>query len=302
MMTGEAFYKKMLDNMYDGVYFVDVNRQITFWNKGAERITGFKVEEVMGSHCYDNILNHVDLEGKRICFGGCPLHATLDDHQPRSTQVFLHHKEGHRVPVYVRTMPIIEEGEVVGAVEIFRDDSERLEVINHIETLKSMAMTDELTGIANRRYVKEFVQSKLSELNRLGISFGLAFIDIDNFKNVNDTYGHDVGDEVIQLITNTALNTLRKTDLIGRWGGEEFVAVFVGVDQKELEIVAEKLRFLVENSSLRIDGEADVRVTISLGATLATEVDDVDSLIERSDQLMYLSKTEGKNRVSYDVD
>ncbi len=286
-MADETFYKKMLENLYDGVYFVDVNRKITFWNKGgAERISGFPASQVVGSHCYNNILNHIDLEGHRLCHNGCPLHATIvDGGETRETEVFLHHKDGYRVPVFVRTMPYYENNEIIGAVEIFVDNSERLEIINHMKKLESLAMTDELSGLPNRRYAKEYLSSKLNEYKALGIEFGIAFLDIDDFKRINDKYGHDIGDEVIKMISRTCTNALRKTDLMARWGGgEEFIMIFVGVDPMELGIVSEKMRFLIEHSVTRSGAEGGIKPTVSIGgATMVTELDDSDSIVNRAD-------------------
>ncbi len=296
-MADDNFYRKMLENLHDGVYFVDKERKITFWNKGAERITGFTAEEVKGSYCYNNILNHVDSDGNELCFGGCPLHATMSDGEEKTAEVFLQHKKGHNVPVFVRTIAIEEAGKVVGAVEMFNDNSERLESMGHIEKLQDLAMTDELSDLPNRRYVRAFLESKLSELRILGLPFGVAFLDIDDFKKVNDTYGHDVGDEIIKLVAQTGVKTLRKTDLIGRWGGEEFVAIFAGVDERELAIVAEKLRVLIEHSAFKMNDQT-IGVTVSLGATMAVEGDSMNSLMDRADGLMYISKINGKNRVS----
>lgn len=296
-MAEETFYKRMLDNLYDGVYFVDIDRKISFWNKGAERITGFISEEVLGSHCYNNILNHIDIEGNRLCYNGCPLHKTIVDGELRESEVFLHHKDGHRVPVFVRTMPYYEDDKIIGAVEIFVDNSERLEIMNQVKKLEILAMKDELSGLPNRRYGQEFIASKMNEFKNLGIDFGIAFLDIDNFKHVNDTYGHDIGDEVIKMIANTCTASLRKWDMMIRWGGEEFVIVFVGILPDQLEMVAEKVRFLIGSSALRKDGY-EVKPTVSIGATMARSLDTSTAIVNRADSLMYQSKIAGKNRVT----
>ena len=98
--------KALLADISDGVYFTDQYRTIVYWNKKAERITGFSAEEVIGYHCHDNILNHVDDQGRSLCHSICPLAHTIKDRQPRASHLFLHHKQGHRIPVHVRTMPL----------------------------------------------------------------------------------------------------------------------------------------------------------------------------------------------------
>ena len=121
------FYKDLLDHMSDGVYFVDRDRRILYWNEQAFRLTGYKPEEVMGRCCQDEILCHVDGAGKRLGHDGCPLTATIHDGAARQAQVFLRHKQGRRLPVLVRVQPIHgDDGSIVGAVEIFTDETARL--------------------------------------------------------------------------------------------------------------------------------------------------------------------------------
>src|SRR5512139_2403015 len=105
-MKGTRIYKSLLDNLYDGVYLVDRERRINYWNRGAERITGYKVVEAVGRNCHENFLRHVDAQGNQLCLVGCPLSATMADGEPRSEQVYLLHKNGHRVPVLVRAAPM----------------------------------------------------------------------------------------------------------------------------------------------------------------------------------------------------
>ena len=293
----KEFYEKMLQNIYEGIYFVDMDRKITFWNKGAERISGFSVEEVLGKCCYDNILNHVDDNGNKLCLNGCPLHKSIKDAKSRESAIYLHHKKGHRVPVSVRTVPIEENGEIIGAVEVFVDNSEKIKIIRDLEKCKEIAMIDQLTRLPNRRYLNTYLESKMSEYKSLGIEFGVAFFDIDHFKKVNDTYGHDVGDEVLTMVSKTYESVLRKSDIVGRWGGEEFIAVFVGIDEEGLWNVSEKIRMLVENSALR-SHEINLKVTISIGATMVKKDDTIDDIVKRSDTFMYKSKENGRNRVT----
>ena len=290
-------YKEMLENFYEGVYFVDVERKITFWNKGAERITGFEADELLGRNCFDNILNHVDDNGKELCFDGCPLHATMNDGQNRQAGVYLHHKDGHRVSVAVRTIPLKLKGEIVGAVEVFVDDEEKAEINKKISELEIYALYDQLTELPNRRYIDSYLDNRVKEYKELEKPFAVAMIDIDYFKVFNDTYGHDVGDRVLKMVAKTLKNSFRKNDFVGRWGGEEFMAVLTGVDEDDLFTIANKARTLVEMSSLREQGES-LNVKISIGVTLIKDDDSVEQVQKRADEALYSSKETGRNKVT----
>jgi diguanylate cyclase (GGDEF)-like protein len=118
-----------------------------------------------------------------------------------------------------------------------------------------MALLDPLTKLGNRRYGQMNLSGKLREFKRYGWPFGVLFIDIDKFKAVNDTYGHDAGDRVLRLVAATIRNGLRSSDVVVRWGGEEFVAIVASVDEEKLRHVGEKLRVLVERSSISLEKE-----------------------------------------------
>jgi diguanylate cyclase (GGDEF)-like protein len=120
-------------------------------------------------------------------------------------------------------------------------------------------------------------------------------MDIDLFKRVNDTYGHGVGDRVLKTVARTFMNTARPSDLMGRWGGEEFIGILKRIDDEGLRSAAERVRSLVEKSHLRENG-LTLTVTVSIGATLAEKTDTTDSIVKRADTLLYLSKENGRNR------
>lgn len=288
-------YKEMLDNFHEGVYFVDKSRKIQFWNKGAERISGFKSEEMLGRFCHDNLLNHIDDKNNPLCKEGCPLHKTLQDGERREAGVYLHHKEGHRVSVAVRTIPLFVDGQTIGAAEVFVDNKEQEDTIKKINELTVFALYDQLTELPNRRYIDSYVETRYKEYMELEIPFAVILMDIDHFKSVNDTHGHDAGDRVLKMVAKTLKSAFRKSDLVGRWGGEEFMAVVTSVTQEDLPGVLEKARALVERSLIR-DGELKLNVTISLGASRVREDDTVESLRKRADGALYQSKNHGRNK------
>jgi diguanylate cyclase (GGDEF)-like protein/PAS domain S-box-containing protein len=297
----DGFYRNLLNSISDGIYVVDKERKVVFWNQGAEAITGYERSEIIDSHCYHGKLKHLDQMGNDLCRGKCPLALTIEDGRSRQDEVFLHHREGHRIPISIRVSPVMDAGgAVVGAVEIFQDISSRIADIERIEQLQKMAFLDDLTGIASRRYLEMRLKNRMAEMERYRWTFGVLLIDTDNFKRVNDTYGHAVGDRMLAMIAKTLSANTRSLDLVGRWGGEEFLALISSIDPTHLAAIGNRYRVLVERSSLPMPGGKPLRTTISLGGTLARGEDTAESLLERADQLMYRSKVSGRNRVSLD--
>ena len=290
-------YKKVIENINDGVYFVDRDRNITFWNKAAEEMIGFLSVEVEGRCCTDNILNHVDEDFNPLCICGCPLEKTLNDGKPREETVYLHHKDGNRVKINTKIVPLIENDEIIGAFEIFTDATDFKTVQRKIQRLQKLAWNDKLTSLPNRLYLEKYIKTCIDNFETFNRTFGLLFFDIDNFRDFNNKYGHDVGDVVLKTVSKSLLNLVENQDEIGRWGGEEFIGIFFVEDEEELSIKAEKMRSLVESSSLRYDDKS-LFVTVSIGATLIKEDDTMDSVVKRADELMYLSKKTGKNKVT----
>ena len=289
-------YKSLIENIFDGLYLVDKNRSIIYWNHVAETITGYRSEEVVGRRCRDNILVHVDEDGQSLCLGRCPLQATIQDGVFRDAEVYLQHKDGHRVPVWIRAAPLHDNaGNIIGGAELFTDLSANNAITTKVNELEKLSFLDSTTQMANRRYLEMELHNRISEKNRYGATFGIVFMDIDFFKRVNDNYGHALGDRVLKAVARTFMNTARPSDLMGRWGGEEFVGILKRVDDDGLRSAAERVRSLVEKSPILENG-LTLKVTVSIGGTLADPTDTADSIIKRADTLLYRSKENGRNR------
>jgi diguanylate cyclase (GGDEF)-like protein/PAS domain S-box-containing protein len=298
----DGVYEDVFNQLRDGVYFVDKRRKITFWNRAAERISGYSKTRVAGFSCRDNILMHVTGAGESLCWGECPLAKTIQDGAQREAHVYLHHADGHRVPVMVRVTPVFEDGVITGAVEIFTEDINLAAALTRIETLEKESMLDPLTEIGNRRYTSLVLEANLREWQNRNASFGILFVDVDHFKAINDAYGHETGDRVIKMVTATLSSNLRVNDFAGRWGGEEFIVLVAGSDSESLKGLAERLRILVEHSYLTLSeqdstGHSNLGVTVSIGGTIVRAGDTLETLVERADNLMYQSKRDGRNRV-----
>jgi diguanylate cyclase (GGDEF)-like protein/PAS domain S-box-containing protein len=259
--------KLMFDSFHEAVYIVDTERKILYFNPVASDISGFKNIDMEGSHCFDNRLNHVDDTGKNLCQDGCPLLVSIRENKVSDHFVYLHHKFGHRVRVHVRSIPYVEDGVVVGAIEVFTDETQKSSMIDELIIHKHMAMLDPLTGLFNRRFLNERFPVMLSENAKEG-NLGILFIDIDDFKAINDTYGHLAGDEVLKSVASTIQYNLKTHDYVVRYGGEEIIAFLKSVNPDELYFIAEKLRILVMKSSTRT-ARKELSVTISVGGTMA---------------------------------
>lgn len=287
-----------MSNLYEGVYIVDKTRKIVFWNSGSEHITGYKADEVINKYCYQNILKHVDKSGKKLCLDGCPLHHTLQTGISNENEVFLEHKMGYRVPVSVKTFPLYDDKqEIVAAVEVFTDMKFKENQYKENIELKKAIQRDELTQLYNRRYLNFHLNQMIEEAKEFNHSFGILFIDIDHFKNINDSYGHNIGDGVLKVLSNTLKSNLRPGDIVGRWGGEEFIAIINTDNINLLKEIAERLRLLCANSRYSFAGD-DISVTISIGGSLYRLGEDISQTISRSDKNMYHSKHTGRNKTT----
>ncbi len=293
-----ALSQALLEAMSEAVYVVDNDRMITYWNPAAERLTGFSAAEVIGRHCRDGILNHVDEAGQLMCRASCPLLGTISDGQPRTVSLFLHHRDGHRVPVAISAAALRDpNGQVRGAVEVFHDNTDVRRIADELDAARAAALTDPLTGLGNRRMLSRSLQRNLSEFSRYGRLFAVLFADIDHFKKVNDRHGHSVGDQVLQLVAATMRDCLRPTDTVGRWGGEEFLIVAPITVPDEALALAERVRNLVASGWIDLDS-IQVSVTLSIGVAVTDGTESATTLIDRADTAMITAKTAGRNRTA----
>jgi len=298
MIIDNFSYENIINSLLEGFYIVDRNRKIIYWNSAAEQISGFKSSEVVGRPCSNNILTHVDVEGKNLCEGMCPLAATINDSQMRETKVFLHHKDGHRVPVTVRTNTLKDQnGVIIGGIELFTDISRLDAYEGQVKELEKLALLDKLTQLPNRHCISKELDMRFAELKRYASPFGILLFNIDHFKKYNDLYGHELGDKTLQFVSSTLQASCRPFDLYGRWSGEEFIGILRNVDMDGLETIGNRMKKLIESSYVEKDGNR-LNVTVSIGATLASLNDTEGSLLKRADELLYKSKNDGRNRLT----
>lgn len=295
---GSQFFERLLDHLYDGVYFVDRNRIIRYWNHAAERLSGYSSSEVVGRACQDNILCHTDCQGTLLCKRGCPLLKSMREDEPISARVFLKHRKGHRVPVDVSVMPIYDDnGKSVGAVEIFRDASPVVALELAYRQMRELAEKDPLTGAINRRQALEILDRQMTLQRESGMPFSLIMADIDHFKLVNDSFGHAVGDEALKAFESCLEAKSRGSDIVARIGGEEFLIILPNLDVSHALQIAERLRKSV--AKIRIADPDALRLTASFGVAEADPNESLDHLLARVDAALYRAKRLGRDRVEW---
>ncbi|MBM7559144.1 GGDEF domain-containing protein [Marinitoga litoralis] len=171
-----------------------------------------------------------------------------------------------------------------------------LKRIKKINEINKILLIDYLTGVYNRRAITDLLKKEIERAKRENLSFALSMIDFDNFKMVNDKYGHDSGDAVLKETAKLLSSNIRYYDNIGRLGGEEFLVIISHATKNEAIVVAERLRKRVENNIIKINGN-EIKITISQGISIFTENKNLDQMIKEADIALYKAKTSGKNKV-----
>ena len=175
-----------------------------------------------------------------------------------------------------------------------------IEALENIQTITNYANRDFLTGLYNRRYFYNAVEEYMLKTEESGEKYAVAMIDIDNFKKINDTYGHEVGDKVIIALANILSSSTNPNDIVARFGGEEFCVMLKNINRFSALDIYERIRQNVETYVVEIDRDKTLQFTISMGATLHDPAEDIDETLNNADLLLYKAKKNGKNQVVFE--
>jgi diguanylate cyclase (GGDEF)-like protein/PAS domain S-box-containing protein len=294
--------QRMMDSITEGMYGVDTEGNCTFVNKAFLTILGFETaEEVLGKHIH-TLIHHSHADGKPYLAHECIMYQAFKINQSvNSDKEVFWRKDGVAVPVEYWSHPILKEDKIIGAVATFLDISERKEKEQHIHQL---AFYDALTHLANRRLLMERALQALAVSARNGRYGALMLLDLDNFKKLNDSKGHDVGDLLLREVAKRLQDAMREGDTVARLGGDEFVVVLEGLSSAQAEaatqaeLVAEKIR--VALSSRYVLQEYTHQTSPSIGVVLFRgHQEDIDSLFKYADIAMYQAKQAGRNTIRF---
>ena len=288
------FNQLILTSLGQGVYHVDTKGRCRFINPSALSLLQTTEQEMLGQSPH-MLFHHHNEDGRPNAREDCPTWKTLQDGKMRKSEEWFIRSNGEGFPAEVLVTPMMNSQGIDGAVVIFTDISERKRMEAQ---LVELATTDVLTGLHNRRYFLERLNEAIARIRRIGESTCLVMLDCDHFKQVNDRYGHAVGDEVLRGLADILRQNRRQTDVVGRLGGEEFAVVLSDTSLEAALHWAERLRAMVAGHEYHAGGDA-FTVPVSLGCTLLRAGDDESKVLLRADQALYLAKQNGRNRVEW---
>ncbi len=301
LQAADDHNRLLLESAAEGIFGVDANGMTTFVNPAAAMILGYEPDELIGRPMH-TLIHHHRIDGSPYPVEECPMSATLrnGEHHFIDSEV-LWHKDGHSIPVEYNSTPILKNDVVVGAVITFSDIHQRLEAESKLEY---QAYFDGLTGLANRRLLLDRMEQAIARAKHHSHMGGLLFLDLDNFKTINDSLGHKVGDELLCQVAQRLQAAASREDTVARMGGDDFVILLPEVDDdpevtaKDVQEFAEKCRDSI-SMSYHVDGH-DLHITLSIGVALfPMGAETADDLLKQADTAMYRAKEEGRDTIQF---
>lgn len=295
LFEGKQLAETTLGSIGDAVVTVDTASRVTYLNRVAEDMTGWTAAEAQG-HPIDDVLVLLDAETGEA--GLQPLSVAMRDRRTvgLALNTLLLGRGGQKLPIEDSAAPIIGmDGEVIGGVMVFHDVSESRAMALRMSHL---AQHDYLTDLPNRVLLQDRLSQALADLPQ-GRRGGLLFLDLDHFKNVNDTLGHEIGDLLLQAVARRLLDNVREDDTVSRQGGDEFVILLPRLgDPRDAAWVAEKLIEAVSEPYLVQDHELEIGVSIGI-SLFPEDGDDATVLMKCADAALYHAKEQGRGRYEY---
>ncbi|MBN1910474.1 MAG: diguanylate cyclase [Pirellulales bacterium] len=290
------FQTRLLDNMHDAVLFVGADLTVKLWNHGAERMTGISAKAVCQRPWSPELLTLHDEKDSPIRPSDCPVTCTLHSGVQSLRRLTIWSRNGRSVSVDTHLIPVLSaEGSTLGAIVLLHDASPEISLEERCQSLHEKATRDPLTCVANRaefdRVHELFVGAHLQRKRPCS----LIICDLDHFKQVNDTFGHQAGDVVIKCLAGVLKNSCRAGDLVARYGGEEFVMLCADCDNATAARRAEEVRATLAGvAHPELGGQA---VTASFGVTEIQPGDTAETMLRRADRGLLMAKAKGRNNV-----
>jgi diguanylate cyclase (GGDEF)-like protein/PAS domain S-box-containing protein len=293
---GDSFQQQLLENMHDAVIFVDHSQRILLWNRAAERLTGISTASVEQQKWSPELIGLRDKSRQPVSAVNCPLFRAIRSGQPGLERMTIAGRGSERLDVDAHVVPVRNQAGVgQGAALLLHDASSQISLEQRVLSLHEKAIRDPLTQVSNRAEFDRIQEICLDSHAQRQVPCSLIMCDLDHFKQVNDTYGHQAGDEVLISFAALLQRHCRPGDLVARYGGEEFVLLCVDCNNAAATRRAEQLR--TELSRMTLDALGGKTITASFGVTELQNGDTSETMLRRADRALYQAKESGRNLV-----
>ncbi len=297
-LSDPVIYQTVLDGLETGVYIVDRNRRIRFWNEGAEQITGYLRQDVVGRFLRDHLLATGDDVKDFGADPEDPINIVFRDGKPSIMDVSILHKDGYRVPIVLHTKPIRNSrGNVVGAAESFEKNRSASDWTRRQAGFADFGCLDAVTGVAAQSFMETQLRENLTTYAEHHIPFGVLLVQIDHMDQLRASRGPGVVPTILRIIAQSVENCVRPTDLVGCWGENQFIAILLECKESEVALVGERVRKMIARSEIEWWGDK-FSVTSPVGGAGCRDGDDSGLLIGRAELSLKGSIEKGGNCVT----
>lgn len=297
-LNDPEIYQTVLDSLETGVYIVDRNRRIRFWNGGAEQITGYLRQDVVGRFLRDHLLTTIDDAKDLDSDTSDPINLVFRDGKSSIMDVSILHKNGYRVPVVLHTNPIRNSrGAVVGAAESFEKNRSASDWTRRQAGFADFGCLDAVTGVAAQSFMETQLRENLITFVEHSIPFGILLVQIDHMDQLRASRGPGVVPTILRIIAQSVENCLRPTDLVGCWGENQFIAILLECRETEVALVGERVRRMIGQSEIEWWGDR-FSVTSPVGGAGCRAGDSAELLVARADASLKESVERGGNCVT----
>jgi diguanylate cyclase (GGDEF)-like protein/PAS domain S-box-containing protein len=295
--AGESLFEtKLIDNMHDGVVFVDSQANIVLWNTGVERLTGVSSNAARGRTFLPSLMDMCNAKEQRIANEDCPVARAIATGVQWLGRVNIVGRQGRYVAVDLHAIPVRgHDGVIHGATILLHDVSSETSLEEKCQALHAQVAKDPMTQVANRAEFDRMLNNFVAAHQESNLPCGLIMSDIDHFKSINDTYGHQAGDEAIITFASLLKSMCRSGDLVARYGGEEFAILCADCTNAAVARKAEVIRKAL--SEVKHSCLGNRSITASFGVTELQAGDTPETMLRRADRALLQAKDQGRNQV-----
>ena len=292
--------ESLMEEMPIGCYIIKPDHSVVYWNKEAEKLLGFSASEMQGKKCIDMPLGCSFTSGEHIPRHSCPAMVAFVTGRSQTMQMFMKQKDGKDLLIKNTLVPLKDaKGEITELISLFVPLTEGDYDQNLVSMIYEVSTRDPLTCLPGRKYMEVCLEEAFELYHRINRPFAVLFADVNDFHDINNTYGHGNGDAILRQFGLALRKYGRKTDHFCRWGGDEFVGLLQLKEAEDIKEASRRFMKIAEESYEVVDGN-HITCRAAIGITVVREDDTVDSLIARADRYMYEAKKSKTERIVTD--